>query len=450
MSATPADDSALSRLSTLIKRFDPARDAVYFGGTVTELGSGYGRVAGLGGNVSPGDILFDETNTRPLAEVMQVDARSVLIAPYQAALEFGDRLFRRGPLTLAPTADWKGRVINAFGEPIDTLGPLPTGRDAIAVRGAPPAALERRLIAAGLPTGVKVIDLFTPLCVGQRMGVFAGSGVGKSTLLGMLARSPRFELTIVGLVGERGREVREFVDQLAAGDRSRLIVVVATSDESALQRRLAAQTTMTVAEHFRNQGQSVLVILDSVTRFALACREIAIAAGEPPVSRGFPPSVFADLPRLLERGGPGLEGLGDITAVFSVLVDGDDHNDPIADAVRGIVDGHVVLDRSVASQGRYPAVNIPASLSRLAHIALPPDRLALANRLRAMVARFEDSRDLRAMGGYTPGLDPELDTAVAIVPMLYEILAQSGDDPLSSDAFKDVTEALKRQTAPSS
>lgn len=449
MSALSGGDGALSRLARLVQQFDPFRDAIFFGGTIMEVGTGYGRIAGLGRNVSVGDVLFDETNSRPQAEVVQVDSRTALIAPYHATLDLGAHMFRRGPLSVAPTENWVGRIINAFGEPIDDRGPLSMGRTSVAVSGTPPAALQRRLIGAGVTTGVKAIDLFTPLCVGQRMGVFAGSGVGKSTLLNMLARSEHFDLTIVGLVGERGREVREFVDRLAAGSRLKLIVVVATSDESALQRRLAALTTMAVAEYFRDLGQSVLVILDSVTRFALACREIAIAAGEPPVSRGFPPSVFADLPRLLERAGPGPSGAGDITAIFSVLVDGDDHNDPISDAVRGIIDGHIVLDRAVAAQGRYPAINIPASISRLAHIALTPDRLALSAKLRGMVARFEESRDLRAMGGYMAGIDADLDAAVAIVPLLYANLAQSEVDPPSIDAFKDVTEALRRQTASS-
>ncbi len=448
MSAAPRKDSALSRLSALIEHFNPHRDALSFGGTITEIGAGYGRIAGLGGNACTGDILVDGTNARLCAEVLQVDAEAAQIAPYQASLKLGDRMFRRGPPTIAPTSEWLGRVVNAFGEPIDNLGRLARGREPVAVRGPPPAALDRRLVSTGVSTGVKVVDLFTPLCVGQRMGVFAGSGVGKSTLLNMLTRADRFELTVVGLIGERGREVREFIDQLDAAARSRLIIVVATSDESALQRRMAAETTMAVAEHFRNLGHSVLAILDSVTRFALACREIAIAAGEPPVSRGFPPSVFTALPLLLERAGPGPEGAGDITAVFSVLVDGDDHNDPIADAVRGIVDGHIVLDRVVATQGRYPAVNIPASISRLAHVALTPERLALATRLRAMIARYEESRDLRTMGGYVAGLDADLDAAVAIVPLLYANLAQSAEDPPSIDAFRDVTEALKRQTAP--
>lgn len=250
MSALSGGDGALSRLARLVQQFDPSRDAIFLGGTIMEVGAGYGRIAGLGRNVSVGDVLFDETNSRPQAEVVQVDSRTALIAPYHTTLDLGAHMFRRGPLSVAPTENWVGRIINAFGEPIDDRGPLSTGRTSVAVSGTPPAALQRRLISAGVTTGVKAIDLFAPLCVGQRMGVFAGSGVGKSTLLNMLARSEHFDLTIVGLVGERGREVREFVDRLAAGGRSKLIVVVATSDESALQRRLAALTTMAVAEYF--------------------------------------------------------------------------------------------------------------------------------------------------------------------------------------------------------
>lgn len=277
-----------------------------------------------------------------------------------------------------------------FGAPIDNLPALPRGIRSKDVNSAPPPALARRIVSKPVLTGVKAIDLFTPMCEGQRLGIFAGSGVGKSTLLGMLATSGAFDATIVGLVGERGREVREFIELVPESRRASMCVVVSTSDESALLRRMAARTAMAVAEHFRDEGRSVLLIIDSITRFALACREIAIAAGEPPVSRGFPPSVFTDLPRLLERAGPGTADCGDITAIFSVLIDGDDHNDPIADSVRGIVDGHIVLDRRVAAQGRFPAIDIPMSVSRLTHMALTPERRAFSNKLRLLVGRYED------------------------------------------------------------
>ncbi|HMN70993.1 MAG TPA: FliI/YscN family ATPase [Rhodoblastus sp.] len=394
-------------------------------------------------------MLLGADGGKPIAEVARFDTSRAFALPFdrETKLEIGQSVFRQGPLALAPTHAWRGRIVNALGEPIDGGGALPKGSCLRTVYAGPPPALRRRLVTQGISTGIQAVDLFTPLCVGQRLGIFAGSGVGKSTLLGMLAAAEGFDLIVVGLIGERGREVREFVECTLGSRRPDSIVVVATGDESALLRRTAAHTAMAVAEHFRDEGRSVLLLLDSVTRFALASREIAIAQGEPPVSRGFPPSVFADLPRLLERSGPGPDGAGDITGIFAVLVDGDDHNDPVADAVRGIVDGHIVLDRAVAAQGRYPAINIPASLSRLAHVALSGERQAFSAKFRNLVALFEDSRDLRAMGGYQPGIDADLDAAVAIVPRLYSLLSQSREGPRSGDVFRDVAEMLNSHVA---
>ena len=273
---------------------------------------------------------------------------------------------------------------------------------------------------------MRVVDLFTPLCLGQRVGVFAGSGVGKSSLLAMLARARRFDTVVIALVGERGREVREFLRRHARREsRSSAVAVVSTGDESPMMRRLAPKTAMAVAEYFRDQGESVLLIVNSVTRFAHAARDVALAAGEPAVARGYAPSVFSDLPRLLERAGPGVEGSGSITGVFSVLVDGDDHNDPVADAIRGTLDGHIVLDRAIADEGRYPAVNILSSVSRLAHPVWTPEQRKLVANLRSLIARFEETRELRLMGGYTAGADPILDKAIKSVPRIYEAMNQA-------------------------
>jgi flagellum-specific ATP synthase len=291
---------------------------------------------------------------------------------------------------------------------------------------------------------VRVIDIFTPLCFGQRLGVFAGSGVGKSTLLAMLAGADAFDTVVVALIGERGREVREFLeDTLGATNMAKTVAVVATSDESAMMRRRAPDTAMRVAEYFRDRGDRVLLILDSITRFAHALREVATGTGEPPVARGYPASVFTELPRLLERAGPGAEGAGSITAIISVLVDGDDHNDPIADSVRGILDGHVVLDRAIAEQGRLPSVDPLASISRLAGRAWTPEQRVLVTQLKAMIARFEDTRDIRLLGAYQAGADPELDLAVTQVPVIYEALRQSPSDPASADAFSDLARHLR-------
>jgi flagellum-specific ATP synthase len=303
--------------------------------------------------------------------------------------------------------------------------------------------MARQRVGTSFHTGVKVIDIFTPLCFGQRLGVFAGSGVGKSTLLAMLAGAAAFDTVVVALVGERGREVREFLEDTIGASMAKTVAVVATSDESAMMRRRAPDTAMRVAEHFRDQGDRVLLILDSITRFAHALREVATGTGEPPVARGYPASVFTDLPKLLERAGPGLEGTGSITAVISVLVDGDDHNDPVADSVRGILDGHVVLDRTIAEQGRYPPVNPLSSISRLAGKAWSSEQRALVTQLKAMISRFEDTRDIRLLGAYQGGADAELDMAVRQVPLIYQALTQSPSDRASADAFADLARHLK-------
>jgi flagellum-specific ATP synthase len=303
--------------------------------------------------------------------------------------------------------------------------------------------MRRRRIETPLRSGVRVIDLFTPLCAGQRTGIFAGSGVGKSTLLSMLSRSLAFETIVVALVGERGREVREFLEAMEARSRARTIAVVSTGDQSPMMRRLAPQTATTVAEYFRDRGENVLLIVDSITRYAHAAREIALSAGEPPVARGYTPSVFSDLPRLLERSGPGEREQGSITGIFAVLVDGDDHNDPIADSIRGTLDGHIVLDRAIAEQGRYPAVNPLASISRLANLVWSPEQRELVLRLRSMLSRFEETRDLRLLGGYKEGVDPELDKSVALTPKLIDALKQTPESPASTDAFTEIARALQ-------
>ncbi|RUT83236.1 flagellum-specific ATP synthase FliI, partial [Mesorhizobium sp. M7A.T.Ca.US.000.02.1.1] len=306
-----------------------------------------------------------------------------------------------------------------------------------------PGAMARQRVGTAFMTGVKVIDIFTPLCFGQRLGIFAGSGVGKSTLLAMLAGADAFDTVVVALIGERGREVREFLEDTIGESMAKTVAVVATSDESAMMRRRAPDTAMRVAEHFRDQGHRVLLVLDSITRFAHALREVATGTGEPPVARGYPASVFTELPKLLERAGPGGEGKGSITAIISVLVDGDDHNDPVADSVRGILDGHVVLDRTIAEQGRYPPVNPLSSISRLAGKAWSVEQRALVTRLKSMISRFEDTRDIRLLGAYQGGADAELDIAVRQVPLIYEALTQAPKDRPSTDPFSDLARHLK-------
>jgi flagellum-specific ATP synthase len=412
-------------------------------GKVVEAAPGGMKVAGLSAFLQLGATVAFAGET--LGEVIRLEDSTAWVKPFDRVdtLRLGSRVSKTTGLTLRPRMEWCGRVIDALGRPADGRGPLPAGDEALPIAGDAPPPMSRQRVGAGVRTGVRVIDMFTPLCSGQRIGLFAGSGIGKSTLLGMLARAEGFERVVAVLVGERGREVREFVEEALAAARPRALTVVATGDESAMMRRLAPRTAMRLAEYFRDRGEKVLFLMDSVTRYAHACREVALAAAEPPVARGYPPSVFTDLPRLLERAGPGPEGTGTITGVFSVLVDGDDHNDPIADAIRGTLDGHIVLDRAIAETGRYPAVNVLASISRLAERAWTPPQKQLTAKLRAMIARFEDTRDLRAIGGYQPGGDAELDRAVALVPQLYKALAQAPEDRPSHDAFRDIAALLE-------
>jgi flagellum-specific ATP synthase len=318
-----------------------------------------------------------------------------------------------------------GRIVDAMGQPIDGL-PRPVGPRG-ALEQAPPDALKRRRITDPMPVGVRVVDALTTLGRGQRIGLFAGSGVGKSTLLGMMARGADADAVVICLVGERGREVREFLeDDLGPAALARSAVVVATSDQPALVRVRAARYATAIAEHLADQGADVLFLCDSLTRFALAQREIGLAAGEPPAARGFTPSVFAALPKLLERTGPREHGT--ITAIYTVLVDGDDHNDPIADTVRGILDGHIVLDRRLALAGRYPAIDPLASVSRLATKVLPPEAVDLAAQARAALAAAESVRDLVEVGAYVPGTNPDADRGLALAPALIDLCRQRVDD----------------------
>ncbi|WP_270374496.1 flagellar protein export ATPase FliI [Marinicauda sp. Alg238-R41] len=336
------------------------------------------------------------------------------------------------PATVRPHASWLGRVMDGAARPVDGGGPLAEGEAPYPLRGEPPCAHSRARLGDRLDLGVRALNIFAPMRKGQRLGIFAGSGVGKSVLMSMLAKGSSADVIVIGLIGERGREAREFVeDTLGPDGRAKAVVVTETSDSPALARRQAAYLTMSVAEYFRDQGLNVLCLMDSVTRFALAQREIGLAAGEPPTTRGYTPSVFAELPRLLERAGPGPEGSGTITALFTVLVDGDDHNEPIADAVRGILDGHVVMSRAIAERGRFPAIDVLKSISRTAPEVYAPEEVPLARQARKVLAAYADMEELIRLGAYTSGSNPEVDRAIAVNEPLEILLAQGKDEAAS-------------------
>ena len=448
--------SALDQLAATSARIGAPGALLRICGTITEVTPTTYRARGLSAFTRLGDCVAldgaaDDCGIARHGEIVRIDPESVVIKPFgtTADIALGATVLKTDRVAIAPAASWKGRIVDAMGRPVDGGGPLETGAAWRSIHAEPPAALDRGRVKAPLKSGVRLIDIFTPLCHGQRIGIFAGSGVGKSTLLGMLAAAKGFDTVVIALVGERGREVREFIEDSLGANRPLAVTVVATGDESAMMRQMAPLTAMTIAEFFRDRGERVLLMVDSVTRFAHAARDVALAAGEAPVARGYPPSVFTNLPKLLERAGPGAEktqtgASGSITGIFAVLVDGDDHNDPVADCIRGTLDGHIVLDRAIADAARYPAINVLGSISRLAHHVWTPDQRALVGKLKAMIARFEDTRDLRLMGGLQTGADPDLDQAVTLTPVIYDALAQAPNSPASTDAFRELAETLSR------
>ncbi|MGA3309695.1 MAG: flagellar protein export ATPase FliI [Xanthobacteraceae bacterium] len=405
----------------------------------------YGRVVGVRGlmvevagplhAMSVGARLLIETPGKTIpCEVVGFSGGKALLMPF-GPLE-GVRRGCRALVTsvagaVRPSAGWLGRVVNALGEPIDGKGALLYGPSPYPFRNTPPLAHARRRVGAPLDLGVRALNTFVTCCRGQRMGIFSGSGVGKSVLLSMLARNVVADVTVIGLIGERGREVQEFLqDDLGEAGLARSVVVVSTSDEPVLMRRQAAHLTLAIAEYFRDDGKDVLVLMDSVTRFAMAQREIGLSAGEPPTAKGYTPTVFTELPRLLERAGPGTEQ-GTITGIFTVLVDGDDYNEPIADAVRGILDGHIVMERAIAERGRYPAINVLKSVSRTMPRAADPDYLPVLNRARQIMATYSDMEELIRLGAYRAGTSPEVDEAIRLHKPLEDFLAQGKEEATS-------------------
>ncbi|MGY3837347.1 flagellar protein export ATPase FliI [Bacillus atrophaeus] len=363
------------------------------------------------------------------AEVVGFQDENILLMPYleAASISPGSIVEATGEsLRIKVGAGLIGQVIDAFGEPLDGKL-LPKGLSPVSTDQAPPNPMKRPPIREKMAIGVRSIDSLLTVGKGQRIGIFAGSGVGKSTLMGMIAKQTEADLNVIALVGERGREVREFIEKdLGPEGLKRSIVVVATSDQPALMRLKAAYTATAIAEYFRDKGQNVMFMMDSVTRVAMAQREIGLAAGEPPTTKGYTPSVFAILPRLLERTGANEQGT--ITAFYTVLVDGDDMNEPIADTVRGILDGHIVLDRALANKGQFPAVNVLKSISRVMSNISAPHHLDAANKFRELLSTYQNSEDLINIGAYKRGSSREIDEAIQFYPQLIQFLKQGTEE----------------------
>lgn len=420
-------------------------------GLVTAIKGALVEVGGIDDHVTMGSQVEIEKmgDGDPVrCEVVGFREGHVLLMPLDELQGIGtsSRAFISGEKNkVYPEQSWLGRVLNAFGDPVDGKGNLNQGSVGFSISNTPPPAGQRARVGPRISTGIRVMDLFTALCKGQRLGVFAGSGVGKSTVMSMMARSQDADVVVIGLVGERGRELQEFIeDDLGVEGLKKSVIVCATSDESALLRRQAAYTSMAVAEYFRDQGAHVLLMVDSITRFAMAQREIGLSAGEPPTSKGYPPTVFAELPRLLERAGPGVEGSGYITALFTVLVDGDDVNEPIADAVRGILDGHVVLDRAIAERGRYPALNVLKSVSRTMPSCNTAQEQIVITQARKYISLYDDMKEMIRLGAYKQGSDPDIDMSIRVHGDIEALLTQhKGDLTPVEESFVRLTHILQ-------
>ncbi|MCF8495281.1 MAG: flagellar protein export ATPase FliI [Alphaproteobacteria bacterium] len=406
-------------------------------GTVTKILGLLIEIAGFGNTISIGSIvhLCPEDRPRVPCEVVGFRDGHALLMPFGTLEGIGlacKAVIQNHAPVITPDDSWLGRVINALAEPIDGKGPLRQGGHPIPLKNKPPSPHERQRMGGQLNLGVRAVNSFLATRRGQRMGIFSGSGVGKSVLLSMMARYTAADVSVIGLVGERGREVQEFLeDDLGPDGLARSVVIVSTGDEPALMRRQAAYVTLAVAEYFRNEGKQVLCLIDSVTRFAMAQREIGLSAGEPPTSKGYPPTTFGELSRLLERAGPGRQGQGSITGLFSVLVEGDDHNEPVSDAVRGIVDGHIVMERSIADRGRYPAINVLKSISRAMPSVLNEKQNAIIRRAKQIISTYEDMAELIRLGAYRKGTDPAVDEAIRIYPQIETFLTQHKDESTS-------------------
>jgi len=377
--------------------------------------------------------VITEAKERKMAEVVGFRENRILLMPYDdmAGLGIGSYVENTGESFKVPVGEGLlGRTLDGLGNPID--GHEIHCTQFYEAEASPPDPLSRRIISEVLPLGVKAVDCLLTVGKGQRIGIFAGSGVGKSTLLGMFARNTKADVNVIALIGERGREVKEFIERdLGEEGLKRSVVVVATSDKPALIRKKAAKTATTIAEYFRDQGKDVLLMMDSLTRFSMAQREIGLASGEPPVSRGYTPSVYTEMPKLLERAGTSEKG--SITGLYTVLVDGDDFNEPISDTARSILDGHIMLSRRLAHRNHYPAIDVLQSISRVMSSIITDEHKELAARLKNVLATYQEAEDLINIGAYRSGSNPDIDFAISKIKKVNEFLMQEVDEKLTFD-----------------
>lgn len=376
-------------------------------------------------------IIYTDTDTKR-SEVIGFSNNNVLIMlfDFSEGIFINQKVeFLNTELYINPTNSWAGRVLNAFAEPIDNKGPLDAGNETISIKRTAPNAMQRQMVEGKIDLGIKSLNIFTSCCRGQRIGIFAGSGVGKSVLMSMITKYTNLDIVVIGLIGERGREVQEFLkNTLGEKGAEKAIVIVATSAESALAKKQAAYLTVTVAEFFASLGNNVLCMIDSVTRFAMAQREIGLAVGEPPTTKGYTPSVFVEMASLLERTGPTIN-VGSITAIFTVLVEGgDDETEPIADTTRGILDGHIVLERRLAQEGLFPAVNVLKSVSRTMPGCNTDHENNLVNKARKYISTYTNMEELIKIGAYKSGSNPEVDEAIFYYKLLFEFLKQAPNE----------------------
>lgn len=422
-------------MQNIINSVNTLNGSAYYG-QVTAVQGLFIEVSGIRTRLSIGDRcnVLSTAGRKVPCELVSFKGDKLLLMPYGSleGIGLGCRVeVENASPVIYPHPSWLGRIINAFGEAIDGKGPLLKGSKPYFIKASPPPAQFRDRVCGKVDLGVRAVNTFLTICKGQRMGIFAGSGVGKSTLMSMLAKHSNADVSVIGLIGERGREAKEFVeDTLGEEGLAKSVLVLATSDESPLMRRQAAYVAMAVSEYFRDLNKDVLCMMDSITRFAMAQREISLSVGEPPASKGYTPSVFAELPRLLERAGPGA-GSGTITGLFTVLVDGDDHNEPVADAVRSILDGHIVLDRAIAERNRYPAINILRSVSRTMPDCNTDEENEIVSKARRYIAAYEDMAELIRLGAYKKGSNKEVDEAIFYYPKIESFLTQKKNEKVT-------------------